>query len=95
MVQSAEAALGERIERLVVGRPVRFSEDEKKNEAAAKRLADAWSLVGSNHVCFVEEPIGAAMHYAAEAALASGQRLLIFDFGGGTLDMTVAEASAG
>jgi hypothetical chaperone protein len=93
MVRAAEETLGQRIDRMVVGRPVRFSDDDKKNEAATKRLADAWSLVGLDRVCFVEEPVGAARHYAAEASLAIGQRVLIFDFGGGTLDVTVASAS--
>jgi hypothetical chaperone protein len=93
MVRNAEAALGERIGSLVVGRPVRFSEDDARDEAAAKRLATAWSQLGLDEVRFVEEPVGAAMHYASEASLARGQRILIFDFGGGTLDVTVAQAS--
>jgi hypothetical chaperone protein len=74
---------------------VRFSEEPAKDEAARRRLEDAWSLVGVERVRFVEEPVGAAHHYAAEAALPPGARLLVFDFGGGTLDVTVAKANAG
>jgi hypothetical chaperone protein len=93
MVRAAEQALGEPVRALTIGRPVRFSEDPAKNEAARQRLEDAWALVGLDSVRFVEEPIGAAHHYAAEAQLAPGARFLVFDFGGGTLDITVASAA--
>ena len=95
MVRAAEAALGRPIDELVVGRPVRFSEDARKDEAARRRLEEAWRLVGVERVRFVEEPVAAAHHYAAEAQLAPGTRLLVFDFGGGTLDITVARAGHG
>ncbi len=52
-------------------------------------------MVGVGRVRFVEEPVGAAHHYAAEASLAEGTHLLVFDFGGGTLDVTVARATRG
>jgi hypothetical chaperone protein len=94
MVHAAERALGADIDELVVGRPVRFSEDAEKDAAARKRLEDAWSLVGVRQVRFLEEPIGAAHHFSAEARLEPGTRFLIFDFGGGTLDITVAAARA-
>lgn len=95
MVRAAQAALGRPIDAITVGRPVRFSEYARKNEAAARRLADAWALVGVDRVRFLEEPVGAAYHYATEAQLAPGTRFLVFDFGGGTLDVTVARATSG
>jgi hypothetical chaperone protein len=93
MVRAAEAALGMPIDRIVVGRPVRFADDHAKDEAARRRLEEAWRLVGLRDVHFLEEPVAAAHHYAAEARLAPGTRFLVFDFGGGTLDITVAAAS--
>ena len=93
MVGAAEGALGQRIDALVVGRPVRFSEDAAKDEAARRRLEEAWRLVGIDRVRFLEEPVGAAYHYAAEAQLSPGANFLVFDFGGGTLDITVARAT--
>lgn len=93
MVRAAEALLGERIRSLTVGRPVRFSEDGAKDEAARERLREAWALAGVDHVRFLEEPVAAAHHYAAEATLTPEQRFLVFDFGGGTLDITVARAT--
>ena len=93
MIRSAESALGQRIDEITVGRPVRFSEDATKDEAARQRLEEAWRLVGIERVHFLEEPVAAAHHYAAEAQLASGTHLLVFDFGGGTLDITVARST--
>ena len=94
IVRAAERALGRRIEEVVVGRPVRFSEDAAKDEAARRRLEEAWALAGAGRVRFLEEPVGAAYHYASEAQLAPGTRFLVFDFGGGTLDVTVAQATS-
>jgi hypothetical chaperone protein len=93
LVRAAEAALGQPVRELVVGRPVRFSEDAEKDAAARRRLEEAWSLVEVDRVRFLEEPVGAAHHYAAEAQLAPGTRFLVFDFGGGTLDITIARAA--
>jgi len=93
MVRAAEAALGLPVRSLTVGRPVRFSEDAGKDEAARRRLEEAWSLAGIDRVRFLEEPVAAAHHYASEAALPPGARFLVFDFGGGTLDITVARAT--
>jgi len=95
MVRAAEAALGQRIDRIVAGRPVSFSADAAKDETARRRLEEAWRLAGVEHVWFLEEPVGAAHHYATEAQLAPGARFLVFDFGGGTLDITVARATGG
>src|SRR3990170_1326458 len=93
MLRAAEAALGQPVRSLVVGRPVRFSEDAHKDEAARRRLEEAWSLAGLDRVRFLEEPVAAAHHYASEAALSPGATFLVFDFGGGTLDITVGRAA--
>jgi len=93
MLHAAEAALGQPVRSLTVGRPVRFSEDDDKDQAARRRLEEAWSLTGVDQVRFLEEPVAAAHHYASEAALAADARFLVFDFGGGTLDITVARAT--
>ena len=92
MVRAAEAALGSRISSLVVGRPVRFDDDDEKDRVALARLKEAWGRVGLDQVSFMEEPVAAAHHHASEARLVAGTRFLVFDFGGGTLDITVAEA---
>jgi len=93
MVRAAERALGAKIDALVVGRPVRFDEDDARHEAAFARLREAWGMVGLENVSFMEEPVAAAHHHASEARLAAGTAFLVFDFGGGTLDITVARAN--
>jgi hypothetical chaperone protein len=95
MIDAAEAALGRRVEALTVGRPVRFDDDGRKDAAAVQRMEAAWRLLGIERVRFVEEPVAAAHHYASEAGLTPGARFLVFDFGGGTLDITVARARKG
>ena len=95
MLLAAEGALDQRIDRLVVGRPVHFSEDAAKDEAARERLAEAWSIAGVSQVRFLEEPVAAAKHYAAVVQLAPGSRTIVFDFGGGTLDVSLVHATSG
>jgi hypothetical chaperone protein len=91
MIESAESALGEPIKRMVVGRPVHFSEEPEKDEAARERLAEAWRAAGLDEVTFLEEPIAAVHHFGVEHGVEDGALVLVFDFGGGTLDITVAE----
>ena len=95
MVEAAERALGRPIETLVVGRPVRFSEDRTRDRAARERLSEAWRLAGVKKVRFLEEPVAAVHHFGAEGAVSDGARILVFDFGGGTLDITVARRNHG
>jgi len=93
MIEAAEEALGQPITEMVVGRPVHFSEEPEKDAAATKRLGEAWRMAGLERVRFLEEPVAAMLHFAAEAEMAEGSHALVFDFGGGTLDITVAEQS--
>jgi hypothetical chaperone protein len=87
--QRAEEALGETSREVVLGRPVRFSDDPAVGERAQEILYKAARLAGFEAIQFELEPIGAAYDYhraARERKLA-----FIFDFGGGTLDLTVAQ----
>jgi hypothetical chaperone protein len=78
---------GVRIERLNVGRPVRFSEDEAEDRLAEKRLAEAYRLAGFPEPSFVPEPVAAAHSLGDEVP--RGVRVLVCDFGGGTLDYSL------
>ena len=91
MIEAAESALGQPIKRMVVGRPVHFSDEPEKNEAARERLAEAWRTAGLDEVSFLEEPVAAVHHFGLEHGVEDGALVLVFDFGGGTLDITVAE----
>ncbi len=80
--------MGEPLESVVIGRPVKFSDDPETDEHAEATIRAAAQSVGINNVGFLPEPIAAA--YGFHVALEERQLALIFDFGGGTLDLTVA-----
>jgi hypothetical chaperone protein len=85
--QRAETLLGEEITGVTLGRPVRFSTDEEQDQQAERTLLQAAQEAGFGQVDFELEPVAAALFY--EKSLDKPQNVLIFDFGGGTLDLTV------
>jgi hypothetical chaperone protein len=78
----AKALTGHAPEAITLGRPVRFIGAEGADQRATTRLRRAAELAGFREVRFVAEPIAAA-HAARTAPGVS----LVFDFGGGTLDL--------
>jgi hypothetical chaperone protein len=93
--EGAERQFGAAIERVVVGRPVRFvgAETEDDDNFAVSRLTRALELAGFASVEFEYEPLAAA--YAYEATLDHDELLLIGDFGGGTSDFSLLRAGPG
>ncbi|MCW5849733.1 MAG: Hsp70 family protein [Anaerolineae bacterium] len=85
----AEKTLGRELGQIVLGRPVRFSTDPQADRVAQERLIEAAFRAGYETVYLEYEPIAAAFHYADQAQ--ADQRILVFDFGGGTLDITIME----
>jgi hypothetical chaperone protein len=85
--QRAEAALGHEVKRIALGRPVRFAFDPKDDALARERLVRAAFHAGYEEVYLQYEPIAAAAHY--ESTIDREQIVLVFDFGGGTLDISV------
>ncbi len=83
----SEEILGESVTGVTLGRPVKFSEDPELDRKAEDILRQAAIDAGFKEVDFELEPIAAALFY--EKSLAKPQTVLIFDFGGGTLDITV------
>ncbi len=83
----AEQHLGREINEVVLGRPVRFATDPKDDEMAQARLLQAAFRAGYEKVYLQYEPIAAAFNY--ETTINKEQHVLVFDFGGGTLDVTV------
>ena len=76
---------------ITLGRPVRFVGDDAGAEArAVERLSAAAQLAGFRDVRFALEPVA-----AAHAAGVVGGNALVFDFGGGTLDLCVARREGG
>lgn len=82
------AELGALPERLVLGRPVHFVDDNPVRDGAAQEaLRDAAARAGFAQIEFQLEPIAAALDY--EQRLSAEQLVLVVDIGGGTSDFTV------
>jgi hypothetical chaperone protein len=87
--ERVEAETGQSVDGLVLGRPVTFagSGAEADSQRAERRLRRAAQMAGFREVAFELEPVAAALHY--ELTAEEPQNILVFDFGGGTLDITV------
>ncbi len=85
--QRAEATLQSEVKSIVLGRPVRFAFDPKDDALARERLLKAAFRAGYEEVYLQYEPIAAAYHY--ESTIDREQIVLVFDFGGGTLDLSI------
>ncbi len=83
----AEDVLGETIHAVTLGRPVKFSESPELDSKAQETLREAAHEAGFKEVDFELEPIAAALDY--EQSISQPQNVVIFDFGGGTLDIAV------
>ena len=86
---SAERQLQSTCTNIVLGRPVKFSADPEVTERAQEILYKAARLAGFQDVRFELEPIGALFFY--HRSNPKRELAFIFDFGGGTLDLTLAE----
>ncbi|MFO1323717.1 MAG: Hsp70 family protein [Burkholderiales bacterium] len=81
---SAQASL----DSVVMGRPVRFVDDDAERDREAQQtLAACARSAGFRHVEFQLEPIAAAFDY--ERTIAREEVVLVIDVGGGTADFTV------
>jgi hypothetical chaperone protein len=87
--QAAERQTGESCTGIVLGRPVRFSENPLVDSRAESILLKAAHLAGFTDVRFEKEPVGVAYLYHRSSS--TRQIVLVFDFGGGTLDLTIAD----
>lgn len=85
--QRAESHLETELDSIVFGRPVRYSDDPEHNEFAKERMIQAAFSAGYKTVYLQYEPIAAAFYY--ETTIDHEQNVLIFDFGGGTLDLSI------
>lgn len=89
----AERLLGRELRQVVLGRPVRFADDPRHDALAQDRLLRGAFQAGYERVYLQQEPIAAAYHYASLGDKA--QNILVFDFGGGTLDITIMRLGDG
>ena len=87
ILQQIENEMGAEVTGLVVGRPVNYATDPAINALAIERMRSAATLAGLPPITFLPEPTAAAFSYASTAH--GAQNIMVFDFGGGTLDVTV------
>ena len=88
----AEVQMGADAEAVVLGRPVRFVDDDDVRDRAAQDQLEAIARdCGFKHVEFQYEPIAAALDY--EARIEAEELALIADLGGGTADISIVRVS--
>ncbi len=86
--RDAEAFLGEKLEKAVITVPAYFNDNQRQ---ATK---DAGAIAGLEVVRIINEPTAASLAYGLDKA-GKNQKILVFDLGGGTLDVTVMEFGDG
>lgn len=94
LATQAQAALGGLPERVRLGRPVHFVDDDPaRDQQAEDALRQAALGAGFAEVCFLPEPIAAALDY--ERRVQQETLVLVVDIGGGTSDFTVVRLGPG
>jgi molecular chaperone DnaK len=86
--RDAESFIGEPIKKAVITVPAYFDDNQRQ---ATK---DAGTIAGLEVVRIVNEPTAAALAYGLDKA-DKQQKILVFDLGGGTLDVTIMDFSEG
>ena len=82
--QDTESYLGDKVEEAVITCPAYFDDNQR---TATK---DAGEIAGLNVLRIINEPTAACLAYGIDKAQKE-QKIMVFDFGGGTLDVTIME----
>lgn len=83
--EDAQRFLGEPVEEAVISVPAYFNDDQR---CATKLAAE---LAGLKVTRLINEPSAAAVYYRWSASQAQDGKIMIVDFGGGTLDVSIVE----
>ena len=83
MKQTAEAYLGEEVKDAVITVPAYF------NDSQRQATKDAGTIAGLNVLRIINEPTAAALAYGLDKKLKGEQNVVVFDFGGGTHDISL------
>lgn len=86
--RDSEAFLGEKINKAVITVPAYFNDNQRQ---ATK---DAGAIAGLDVVRIINEPTAAALAYGLDKS-ETEQKIMVFDLGGGTLDVTILEFGGG
>ena len=87
--KDAESFLGEPIEKAVITVPAYFDDNQR---TATK---DAGTIAGLDVVRLVNEPTAASLAYGLDKADDDDMNIMVYDLGGGTLDVTIMEFGGG
>lgn len=87
MKKYAEDNLGQKIEKAVITVPAYF------NDAQRQATKDAGTIAGLDVVRIINEPTAAALAYGEDNK--GNQKILVFDLGGGTLDVSILDIGDG
>ncbi|OQD59794.1 chaperone DnaK [Methanobrevibacter arboriphilus JCM 13429 = DSM 1125] len=87
--KDAESFLGEEVKKAVITVPAYFDDNQR---TATK---DAGTIAGLDVVRLVNEPTAASLAYGIDKQEADEIEIMVFDFGGGTLDVTIMEFGGG
>ncbi len=86
--RDAEAFVGESVEKAVITVPAYFDDNQRQ---ATK---DAGTIAGLDVVRIINEPTAASLAFGLDK-VKEDMKILVFDFGGGTLDVTIMEMGGG
>ena len=87
--QDAEAYIGEKVTQAVITVPAYFTDSQRQ---ATK---DAGKIAGLEVLRIINEPTAAALAYGLDKGDSKGQKVLIYDLGGGTFDVSILEIDGG
>src|SRR3990167_2463601 len=82
--QDAEAYLGDKVEEVVITCPAYFNDNQRQ---ATK---DAGEIAGLKVLRIINEPTAACLAYGLDK-VGKELKIMVFDFGGGTLDVTIMD----
>ncbi len=85
--ESAEAYLGHKVNKAVITVPAYF------NDAQRQATKDAGQIAGLEVARIINEPTAASLAYGLEKK--STEKIVVFDLGGGTFDVSVLEVAEG
>ncbi|MDD3086237.1 MAG: molecular chaperone DnaK [Candidatus ainarchaeum sp.] len=86
--RDAESFLGEKVDKAVITVPAYFDDNQRQ---ATK---DAGSIAGLEVVRIINEPTAASLAYGVDKK-GKDAKIMVFDLGGGTLDVTIMELGGG
>ncbi|MGE3627584.1 MAG: molecular chaperone DnaK [Hyphomicrobiales bacterium] len=87
MKETAEAFLGEKVEKAVITVPAYF------NDAQRQATKDAGKIAGLEVLRIINEPTAAALAYGLDKT--EGKTIAVYDLGGGTFDISILEIGDG